>query len=297
MAIREDPNRQQTGGIIADNNIIRGCGRIHPSAVGVWIGQSANNRITHNDISDTFYTAISVGWTWGYGRSLATNNFIGCNRLHQIGQGVLSDMGGIYTLGVSPGSACVGNVIFDVRAHDYGGWGIYPDEGSTGWRIESNLVWHCTCVSPPGGGGFHQHYGATNFIANNIFAFSSGPPMQATRVENHLSFTLERNLIVSSNPPFFTGPWDKIQFASRSNCFVSFGAPDRPFPNGNLAAWQKAGHETGSIFTNLDFHGQWPDLTLPRHSPAFAVGFQPFDPAAAGVYGDRRWRREAQAAE
>jgi hypothetical protein len=296
MAMRENP-AERTGGIVADNNIIRGCGRIHPSAVGVWTGQSANNRVTHNDISDTFYTGISVGWTWGYGPSFATNNFIGFNRIHQIGQGVLSDMGGIYTLGVSPGSACAGNVIFDVRAHDYGGWGIYPDEGSTGWRIESNPVWNCTCVNPHSGGGFHQHYGATNFIANNIFALSSGPPMQATRVENHLSFILERNLIVSSNAEFFTGPWDKIQFASRSNCFVSCASLPHLFPNGDLAAWQKAGHETGSILTNLQFTGAWPDVTLLRNSPADSIGFKIFDPQAAGVYGDRGWKRRAQATE
>jgi len=294
MTMRDDPG-DQTGGIIADNNIIRGCGRIHPSAVGVWIGQSANNRITHNDVSDTFYTGISVGWTWGYGRSLATNNFIGFNRIHQIGQGVLSDLGGIYTLGVSPGSAGIGNVIFDVRAHDYGGWGIYPDEGSTGWRFESNLVWRCTCLNPARGGGFHQHYGAANLIANNIFAFSSGPPMQATRAENHLSFILERNLIVSSNAAFFTGPWDKLQYESRSNCFTGYGIPGRPFPNGSLAAWQNAGHETGSILTKLDFNGSWPDVTLPRHSPAFLIGFKKFDPAAAGVSGDRLWQRRSQA--
>jgi hypothetical protein len=295
-AMRENP-AEQTGGIIADNNIVRGCGRVHPSAVGVWIGQSANNRVTHNDLSDTFYTGVSIGWTWGYGRSLATNNFIGFNRIHQIGQGVLSDMGGIYTLGVSPGSACVGNVIFDVRAHDYGGWGIYPDEGSTGWQIESNLVWNCTCVNPHSGGGFHQHYGATNDIANNIFAFSSGPPMQATRVEDHLSFILERNLIVSSNAEFFTGPWDKIQFTSRSNCFAIFGSAAHLFPNGDLAAWQKAGHETDSILTNLVFSGVWPDVTLPRRSPALAIGFKLFDPQVAGVDGDEAWKRSARETE
>jgi len=293
MEIRDDAARQ-TGGIIADNNVIRGCGRVHPSAVGVWIGQSANNRITHNDISDTFYTGVSVGWTWGYGRSLATNNFIGFNRIHQIGQGVLSDLGGIYTLGVSPGSAQVGNVIFDVRAHDYGGWGIYPDEGSTGWRIESNLVWNCTCANPRSGGAFHQHYGATNYIANNIFAISSGPPMQATRVENHLSFSLERNLIVSSNTAFFTGPWDKLQFESRSNCFVCIGTPAQLFPNGDLASWQRTGHEAGSVLTNLEFRGDWPDVTLPRQSPAFTTGFEMFDPKESGVYGDRAWKRLAE---
>jgi hypothetical protein len=296
MEIREDAN-QQTERIVADNNIIRGCGRVHPSAVGVWIGQSANNRVTHNDISDTFYTGISVGWTWGYGSSLATNNFIGFNRVHQIGQGVLSDMGGIYTLGVSPGSACVGNVLYRVRAHDYGGWGIYPDEGSSGWRFESNLVWNCTCVIPRTGGGFHQHYGANNFIANNIFAFNSGPPMQATRVEDHLSFTLEHNLIVSSNTPFFTGPWDKLQFESRSNCFAYFGTPITLFPNGSLSSWQKAGHEAGSIRPNIEFSGDWPYVTLPRHSPAFAVGFKMFDPKEAGVYGEHAWKHLAQEKE
>ena len=289
MEIRNDAARQ-TGGIIADDNIIRGCGRVHPSAVGVWIGQSANNRITHNDITDTFYTGVSVGWTWGYGRSLATNNFIGFNRIHKIGQGVLSDLGGIYTLGVSPGSAQVVNVIYDVRAHDYGGWGIYPDEGSTGWQIESNLVWNCTCVSPHSGGAFHQHYGATNHIANNIFAFSSGPPMQATRVEDHLSFSLERNLIVSSNTAFFTGPWDKIQFESRSNCFVCIGTPGPLFPTGDLSSWQKSGHEAGSVLTNLEFRGDWPDVALPRRSPAFTIGFEMFDPKSSGVYGGRAWR-------
>ena len=293
--IRYDAGRA-TDGIIVDNNIIRGCGRVHPSAVGVWIGQSPDNRVTHNDISDTFYTGISVGWTWGYGPSLARTNLIAFNRVHQIGQGVLSDLGGIYTLGVSPGSACVGNVFYEVRAHDYGGWGIYPDEGSTGWRIESNLVWNCTCVAPRTGGAFHQHYGATNYIANNIFALSSGPPMQATRVENHLSFTLEHNLIISSNADFFTGPWSQIQFESRSNCFVVSGRAGKLFPTGDLSSWQQAGHEAGSILTDGQFLlGVWPDVTLPRRSPAAAVGFHRFDPKQAGVYGERAWKQLAKA--
>ena len=301
VKIANDPSRQ-TGEVIVDNNIIRGCGRVHPSAVGVWIGQSANNRVTHNDISDMYYTGISVGWTWGYGRSLATNNFIGFNRIHQIGQGVLSDMGGIYTLGVSPGSAQVGNVIFNVRAHDYGGWGIYPDEGSTGWRIESNLVWNCTCVDSCSGAAFHQHYGASNYIANNIFAFNSGSPMQATRVEKHLSFSIERNVIVSSNAAFFSasqskGSWDKIQFESRDNCFAYFGTPRELFPNGDLTSWQKTGHEAGSILTSLQFLGNWPDVTLPPNSPAFQVSFKMFDPTVAGVYGDQAWKNNARKTE
>jgi hypothetical protein len=290
---RDNP-REQTGGIVIDNNIIRQWGRVHPSAVGIWIGESANDRLTYNDLSDGFYTGISAGWTWGYGFSLATNNFIGFNRIHHLGQGALSDMGAIYTLGLSPGSAEVGNVIYDVRAHDYGGWGIYPDEGSSGWTIESNLVWNCTCVEPGGGGAFHQHYGATNRIANNIFALSSGPPMQATRVENHLSFILERNLIVSTNREFFSGPWDKIQFESQSNCFVLYGTPKpHQFPTGSLTQWQATGHDQGSILTSCRFLGTWPDVQLPPDAPAYSVGFKMFNTKTAGVYGDASWRRTA----
>ena len=47
-------------------NLVRGCtvqdvGRIFHSAVGVWIGQSPDNRIQDNSISNLYYTAISIG--------------------------------------------------------------------------------------------------------------------------------------------------------------------------------------------------------------------------------------------
>jgi len=288
-AMRSDePSR--TSHITVDNNIIRSGGRINTEAVGVWVGQSGDNTVTHNDIGDFFYTGLSVGWRWGYAESLSKRNIIRFNNVHHIGWGVLSDMGGIYTLGPSEGTIVSNNVFHDVYSYSYGGWGLYTDEGSTGIVMENNLVYNTKT------GGFHQHYGKENIIRNNIFAFSEQHQLQASRIEQHLSFTFENNIVYWKTGPLLAGPWDKVQINMDKNCYWDATGREITFVGKTLADWRKEkGHDANSIIADpLFVDANNLDFRLKPDSPAFKLGFKPFDYSQAGAYGDAAWIDKAR---
>ncbi len=271
-----------------DNNWVHAGSRTIPSGCGIWIGDSHYNTVSHNEIADLYYTGISVGWAWGYGPSNAHHNIIEYNHIHKIGQGVLSDMGGIYTLGVSPGTVLRNNWIHDVWSMTYGGWGIYLDEGSTQMLVENNLVYSTKT------GGFHQHYGKESRIRNNIFAYAAEAQIVRSREEEHISFYFERNIVLCGNRRLLGGRYGNGKFEFRRNCYWDISG-EVSLVGSTFEERVASGVDIGSIVADPQFvdplHG---DFRLKPSSPALAMGFQPFDYTRAGLYAPNKWIKAAK---
>lgn len=120
-------------------------GIIYPSAVGIAIMNAQQSYIYGNELYDIAYTGISCGWTWGLGVSYTYDNIIENNRIHDVMK-TLADGGGIYTLGVQPGTVIKGNTIYNIhRLKDAIGSdnnGIFFDEGSSKIFVEKNRIYN-----------------------------------------------------------------------------------------------------------------------------------------------------------
>ncbi len=266
MTRRTEESDQTSDNVLSDNNL-HDLGLVYPSAVGIWVGQSSRNTISHNHIHDLFYTAISVGWTWGYAPNSCSGNIIEFNHLHHIGKGMMSDMGAIYTLGVQPGTVIRNNLIHDVESFTYGGWGIYPDEGSSEILIENNIVYRTKSA------GFHQHYGRENTVRNNIFAFGKEHQLMRTRPEDHVSFTMEGNLIYFDSGDLLGGNWTGDGIRMGSNLYWDArGNIVKPPPQDTAAVVADPGFVNAADY----------DFTLRPDSPAWKLGWRKIDLSTVG---------------
>lgn len=285
---------------VSDCDIARG-GQVYPNAVAVLFQHGSHNVIAHNEISDFRYSGVSVGWMWDYLHSPSEGNIIEANHIHDLGAGLLNDMGGVYLLGIAPGTVVRGNHIHDIECANYGGWGIYLDEGSSHVVIEQNVVHDVSSQA------YHQHYGREVIVRDNVWAFGRNGQVSITRPEPHVSFTFHRNIVVGDGMPAFVGYpdhrdirnfgidsdlnlfWDAASghgAARAANASRETGADGRvgfEIVERLDEEWARLGHDRHSVtadplFVDVDDR----DLRVRQGSPAADLGIRVPDVRGAG---------------
>lgn len=283
--------------VVIDNEISHG-GLVFPAGIGVLIRHSRGNQVSHNHIHDFHYSGISCGWVWGYGDSISRDNRFEYNHIHDIGHGRLSDMGGIYLLGVQPGTVVRRNLIHGIHCANYGGWCIYLDEGSSHVLVEDNVCHDAATQA------FHQHYGRENVVRNNIFAFGARGQIATGRVEPHLSYTMERNIMIGAGRPAYVGGTGASDPHNLNMCsdlnlvwdttdtpaFAGIGRADAVEPDGPIkpipdSEWRGMGHDRHSITADPGLELPLPvtaAVVVPKAADANELGIRPIDLSTVG---------------
>lgn len=281
------------------NNLVSSYGRIYFNAVGILIIHANSVEVSNNEIHDGYYTAISVGWVWGYDYTVTGNCKICNNLIYNIGQGWLSDMGGIYTLGNQPGTVLSGNVIHNVAADPeeggYGGWGIYLDEGSSYILVEKNLVYAC------GSDAYHLHFGSYNTVKNNIFALSGescvrivSAPERVTPADggNKTADFIKNIYLTENGVRAYSHMGNENSFEERYNIFwditngddVLIGYYADPRHSTGILTAQRKGYIDSPVITDPGFRNPGAfDFALDENSGAVMAGFEPWDYSGAGT--------------
>jgi hypothetical protein len=286
---------------LVDNNHVFDGGHVYPAGVGVWVAQSSRNRISHNDIHDFFYSGMSIGWNWDDAPNRCHHNVIEHNHVHHLMKGVLSDGGGIYTLGTSPGSIIRNNVFHDVWPYHTPpiGWGIYLDATSSGYLVENNVVYNTQSGGLMYANGGHEHV-----IRNNVFAFSADHvlwPFWEKRPN-----TFRQNIVYFTQGTLFWPPAERSlndRLAARESpgtwdenlYWHPGGAGALRFFRRDLARWQVLGLDRRSLLADPLFVSAGDhDFRLQPGSPALGLGFRPIDTGGVGLYGEAAWVDEAR---
>ena len=293
-----------TGGTVIGDNHIHHLGEIFPSAVGVWLGHTFGNRVEHNEIDHLYYTGISVGWNWGYTRSISRDNVIEFNHIHDVGR-ACSRTWAVCTYSASlpePWCATISSITSRATATAAGGYiqtRVQPCADREQHRVPHEMRRIQPALRP------REH------VRNNILAFSRENQVSRGRVEGHVSFYFERNIVYWEEGPLLSGNWDYQPYDFLSSPYGSaqkdsvtyrmdytlYWNPKAPadsirFTAWTFGQWKARGQDTHSLISDPLFvdpeHG---NFALKPGSPAFTLGFRPIDVSAVGPREKKAQRR------
>ncbi|MCX5425549.1 RICIN domain-containing protein [Streptomyces sp. NBC_00078] len=137
--------REVVKNVTVKNNLITRIGQDYLGTAGINAGFVNSTTIEHNDISDTPWAGISLGWGWQSAANAEGNNSISFNRIGNV-INRLCDTAGIYHLSNDPGTVINGNYVHDVvrtpAACASAVSGLYMDEGSDNMTVSNNVLSH-----------------------------------------------------------------------------------------------------------------------------------------------------------
>ncbi len=160
-----------TGNRILDNRVFAVANEFH-GGVGMLIGYAEKTLVSHNQIDDLPYTAISIGWGgWPDKKGLPaqpnfSNRNVLSNNLIFNYMKMLNDGGGIYTQGrtgnsFAAGERITGNVLHDQK-NPKGGHVVYTDNGAAHITIHGNAMYNSQ-VNSEG----HDHKDTTSGVGKD----------------------------------------------------------------------------------------------------------------------------------
>ena len=136
--------RELTAQLRIANNVVRDCANEDWGGIPFVAGFVRDTTIAHNDVRDTSYTGISLGWGWTRTANVMRDNRVHANRLERVCLRT-ADNAGIYTLSHQPGTVVSENAVFPITmspfVHDADHWFyLYTDEGSSFITVRDNWV-------------------------------------------------------------------------------------------------------------------------------------------------------------
>jgi hypothetical protein len=240
------PEEIVDGNVITDN-YLHDVANQYLGGIGIWLGYTKETVVSHNQIDEVPYTAISVGWGgWHSNLSNPNNdpnvnadNVVSDNLLYDYMQG-LGDGGAVYTNGSQATSFATalkisGNVAYDGTNTDFT---FYTDAGSQYVYVTGNFDYFMPFDSFDTGGC--QTVGHI-VISDNYFG-NGGPSYPCYP---YTDVTTSNNTTVCENPPPSQAPVPIMQSAGLEPGFR--GLLDRTAPIVNMVGPPDLGLVGGQV--------------------------------------------------
>jgi hypothetical protein len=289
-----------TGGNTIHNNFIHDGGVLHEGAVGIMLGQTSDNIVSHNEVAHFNWSGMQIGWNWDTQPTHSKNNTVEYNYIHDIGQNVSSDLAGIYTVGENLNTTVRHNVIRDVfswLAHL--GRGIYPDQETSGIVFSGNLVYHV------GAEGLGINFCRDITVQDNIFALNAGsaPFGMGNDQKTNQSLSVSRNIFYYYYGNAYSAS-DRMSTARFALCNSNLywrtdGQPVTFMKPGSTKATNRVSFDQWKLQSGLDSNSRVADpmfvdpergdFRFKNAANAQAIGFAGGAWTNAGLIGDPAW--------